>query len=98
VDTHAIVSEVRRDVADTHAIVSDIRHNVEKIQEGVSDQNRPVSDTLTISAIGHVLIVAQTQARSANSIANGVNILYLHLAPLVNHLPRHRGPVSDVTN
>jgi hypothetical protein len=78
-------------------MVSDIRHKVAKIQEGVNNQNRLVSDTLTISAIGHVLIIAQTQARLANSTANGANILYLHLAPLVNHFPRRRGPVSDVT-
>jgi hypothetical protein len=79
-------------------MVSDIRRNIVKIQEGVNDQNRLVSDTLTISAIGRMLIVAQTQARSANSTANGANVLYLHLAPLVNHLPLHRGPVSDVTS
>jgi hypothetical protein len=79
-------------------MVSDIRRNIAKIQEGVNDQNRLVSGTLTMSAIGHMLIIAQTQARLASSTANGANVLYLHLASLVNHLPRHRGHVSDVTN
>jgi hypothetical protein len=78
-------------------MVSDIRRtHVAKIQEGVNDQNLPVSNTLTMSAVGHMLIIAQTQVRLAKSTDNGANILYLHLAYLVNRLPRHRGHVSDV--
>ena len=96
--TRAVVSEVQRDVADTHAMVSDIRRNMLRSQEGVDDRRRPVSDTPTISTIERMLNVAQAQPRLVNSTASGSCILYLHLAPLVNHLPRHRGPVSDVTS
>ena len=96
--THAVVSEVQRDVADTHAMVSDIRRSLLKSLEEVDDQRWPGSDTPTIPTIKRTLNIAQAQARLANLTADGSNILYLHLEPLVNHLPRRRGPVSDVTS
>ena len=86
------VSTVRHDIVNTDAIVSDIRRNMLGSQEGA------VSETLNISAIERMFTVTQTQTRLANSTVNGSNVLYLHLASLVNHLPQHRRPVLDVTN
>jgi len=45
VKTRAIVSEVHRGVADTHAIVSDIRREMLKSQGEVGSQHRSVSVT-----------------------------------------------------
>ena len=79
-------------------MVSDIRRSMLKSQEVVDDQRQLVSDTPTTSTIERKFTVSQNGTRLANSAANGFNILYLCLVPLVNHLPRRRGPVSDATS
>ena len=102
---YVAVSDVRDDVtkthtvvADTHAVVSDIRRKMMGSQEGADERRRSVSDIQTRPTTKYVLTVAQDQTRSAISAANESNILYFHLVYLANHLPRCRGPVSDVTS
>jgi tetratricopeptide (TPR) repeat protein len=72
---YIVVSEVQRNVAETHAIVSDIRREMVKSQEGVDDQRRLVSDTPSISTIEQMLTTAQTQARLAKSTAKPIQHL-----------------------
>jgi len=54
VKTHAIVSEIHREVADTRAIVSDIHHKMLESQEGTGSEHRSVSVTRTSSANTHL--------------------------------------------
>ena len=97
-DTHTIVSEVRQDFAKTNAMLSDISRKVLGSQEGDDDQRPLVSDTRTraVPIPKYMLTAAQSQIRSATLTPHRSSNLYLHLAYLVNHLHRRRGPVSDV--
>ena len=93
---HATVSGVQHDTTNTYTMVSDMHRNMLKSQEGASDQHLSVSGTRTLSSAEYVLTTTQTQTRSVTSATSGSNVLHLHLAYPANHLPRRRGPVSDV--
>jgi len=54
VKTHAIVSEIHREVADTRAIVSGIHHKMLESREGTGGEHRSVSVTRTPSANTHL--------------------------------------------
>ena len=48
VSTHTIVSDVHQGVVNTHAIVSDIHRTIVQGQEGAGGKNLPVSATCTL--------------------------------------------------
>ena len=77
-------------------MVSDIHRTMVKGQEGTDGKNVLVSGTRTVSTTESMLTGAQNQARSVNQATNGSSTLYSQLVYLANHLPRRRGPISDV--
>ena len=65
VKARVIVSELEHNVTGTCNVVSGIHRTMVKGQEGIDSKNLLVSDTRTVPTTECVLIVAQTQARSA---------------------------------
>ena len=93
--THTIVSKLEHNGTSTHKMVSDIHRTMVKGKKGGND-NFSVSDTRTIPTTKHVLILAQTETRSASSTTDGFNTLYLYLAHPMNYLPLRQEPISVV--
>ena len=80
----------------TNLAVSDIRHDVSKIREEISGQARSVSATSYSST--ECSPSPRLNPGQLSRISCGPQS-YCFTAPLLeNYLPRHRGPVSDVTS
>ena len=92
------VTETRTVVADTHAMVSEIRREMLGSQNRTDNKRRSVSDTWTTSIIECTLTAVQTTTRSETLTTVRSNVLYSLPVQPANRLPRHQGPVSDAMN
>ena len=97
--TRGIVSELDCKVMNTHTMVSDIHGTIVKVKgpEESDGKNLSVNDTRAVTTES-ILTDAQNLTRSETPTTIGSNVSYLHLVYLANHLPRRRGPVSDVAS
>ena len=82
----------------THTIVADMHQNMLRTREATDSQNRVVGDNYFLYTAEKILIVAQTQNKSAISTTDRSSFLRLFLVYLENLHLHHRGPSLVVTS
>ena len=72
INTHVIVSDIRRDVVNTHTLVSDVRQGVADTRSVVSELHHNVTDTHTIVSDIHRVMVENRDGTGGKNLSVSV--------------------------